>query len=98
MGALFQGFARKTYFSDLAQMGLDQATIQKSLDVLAAWLKVNAGDVASQFGITVQQLQGVITEYQSAFTSGVTGILWVGAVVVAVGAVMAWVTFGKKVQ
>jgi len=96
MGALFQGFARKTYFSDLAQVGLDQATIQKSVDVLAAWLKANAGDVAAQFGITVQQLQGVIREYQTAFTSGVTSILWVGAVVVAVGAAMAWFTFRTR--
>jgi DHA2 family multidrug resistance protein-like MFS transporter len=98
MGALFQGFARKTYTSDLTALGLGTAEIEKSVEVLAAWLKANAGDVASQFGITVQQFQGVITEYQSAFTSGVTGILWVGAVVVAVGAVMAWFTFGKKVR
>jgi hypothetical protein len=77
-------------------MGLDQATIDKSVEVLNAWLKSNAGDVAAQFGITVKQLEGVITEYQTAFTSGVTTILWVGAAVVAVGAVLAWFTFGTQ--
>lgn len=96
MGALFQGLARKTYFSDLTELGLDQATIQKSVDVLTAWLKTNSGDVASQFGITVQQLEGVISEYQHAYTSGVVQVLWVGAAVIAVGAVLAWFTFQKK--
>jgi len=96
MGALFRVFARKTYFTDLKNMDLDQATIDKSVEVLNAWLKSNAGDVAAQFGITVKQLEGVITEYQTAFTSGVTTILWVGAAVVAVGAVLAWFTFGTQ--
>ena len=98
MGALFQVFAKNAYFSDLTGMGLAPDQIDKSVQVLGEWLKTNAGDVASQFGITVQLLQGVVTEYQSAFTSGVTGILWVGAVVVAVGAVLAWFTFGKKAE
>ena len=96
MGALFNSFARNTYFTDLTEKGLDQATIQKSVDVLRAWLKVNSGDVAAQFGITVQQLEGVIAEYQHAFTSGVSQVLWVGAGVAAVGAVLAWFTFGKS--
>jgi len=96
MGALFNSFARSTYIADLTEKGLDQATIQKSAEVLNAWLKVNAGDVAAQFGITVQQLEGVIAEYQHAFTSGVAQVLWVGAGVAAVGAVLAWFTFKKK--
>jgi hypothetical protein len=96
MGALFRVFARKTYFTDLKNLGLDQATIDKSVEVLNAWLKSNAGDVPVQFGITVKQLEGVITEYQTTFTSGVTTILWIGAAVVAVGAVLAWFTFGKQ--
>jgi len=93
MGALFSGFARNTYFADLTEKGLDQATIQKSVEVLSAWLKVNSADVAAQFGITVQQLEGVIVEYQHAFTSGVAQVLWVGAGVAVVGAVIAWFTF-----
>ncbi len=96
MGALFSGFARNTYFADLTEKGLDQATIQKSVEVLRAWLQVNAGDVAAQFGITVQQLEGVIAEYQHAFTNGVSQVLWIGAAVAVVGAVLAWFTFGKK--
>jgi len=96
MGVLFQGFARNTYFTDLAEKGLDQATIQKSVEVLSTWLKVNSGDVAAQFGITVQQLEGVIAEYQHAFTSGVSQVLWIGASVAALGAMLAWFSFGKK--
>jgi hypothetical protein len=79
-------------------MGLSSEQVDKSVQVLSEWLKTNAGNVASQFGITVQQFQGVITEYQHAFTSGVTGILWVGAVVVAIGAATAWFTFGKRAE
>jgi len=96
MGAMFQGFARSTYRSDLVEMGLSTEQISKSVEVLREWLKANSGDVAAQFGITVQALEGVITEYQRAFTTGVSQVLWVGAAVVAVGAVLAWFTFGKN--
>jgi DHA2 family multidrug resistance protein-like MFS transporter len=96
MGALFQGFARKTYTFDLTALGLDSTQINKSVEVLSTWLKANAGDVASQFGITTQQLQGVITNYQNAYTAGVAQVLWVGAVILAIGAVLAWLTFQNK--
>jgi len=96
MGALFQGFARKAYFSDLTALGLGTAEIEKSVQVLSAWLKANTGDVAAQFGITVRQLEGVISNYQNAYTSGVAQVLLIGAVVAAVGAVLAWFTFQKK--
>ena len=96
MGAMFQGLARKTYFTSLTEKGLDQTTIQKSVEVLGAWLKTNAGNVASKFGITVQQLEGVISNYEHAYTSGVVQVLWVGAAVVTIGAVMAWFTFQDK--
>lgn len=96
MGAVFGTAARNAYNSDLTAMGLDQATIQKSIDVLNAWLQNNSGDVASQFGITVQQLESVITEYQQAFTSGVSVVLWIGAALLIAGAVLAWFTLGTK--
>ena len=96
LGALFQGFARTAYSSDLAALGLNAADIERSVKALRAWLEANAGDVASQFGIIVQQLQGVISNYQHAYTSGVAQVLWVAAAVVAVGVVLAWFTFGKS--
>ena len=61
-----------------------------------AWLKTNSGDVASQFGITVQQLEGVIAEYQHAFTSGISLAVWVGAALLLTGAVLAWFTFQRQ--
>lgn len=96
MGALFQGFARNAYFADLTALGLNTEQIDKSVEVLIAWLKSNAGDVASQFGITVRQLEGVISNYQNAYTTGVAQVLFIGAVVAAAGAVLAWLTFQKK--
>jgi hypothetical protein len=96
MGALFQGFAYRTYYTDLSARGLDRATIDKSVDVLLAWLKTNSRDVASQFGITVRQLDIVIGHYQDAYTAGVSSVLWIGAAVIAVGAVLAWFTFQQK--
>lgn len=64
----------------------------------SGWLKANAGDVAAQFGVTVQQLEGVIGNYQSAYTSGVAQVLLIGAAVVAVGTVLAWFTFQKRAK
>ncbi len=93
LGALFQGFARNTYTSDLTALGLGTAEIERSVEVLRAWLKTNAGDVAAQFGIAVQQLEGVIGNYQNAYTTGVAQVLLIGAAVVAVGAILAWFTF-----
>jgi predicted MFS family arabinose efflux permease len=95
MGALFQSFARGAYNADLTEMGLSTEQISRSMDVLREWLRANSVDVAAQFGITVRQLEGVVTEYRYAFTTGVSMVLWVGAAVVAVGAVLAWFTYGK---
>jgi len=75
MGALFQGFARGTYNTDLTEMGLSTGQISTSMDVLREWLKANSIDVAAQFGITVRQLEGVVNEYRHAFTSGVSMVL-----------------------
>jgi len=96
MGALFQGFARGAYNADLTEMGLSTEQISKSVEVLREWLKTNSIDVAAQFGITVRQLEGVVNEYRHAFTSGVSMVLWIGAIVVVVGALLAWFTFGKS--
>lgn len=95
MGALFQEIARNAYINQLTQAGLDSAEIARSVEVLSEWLRTNAGDVSAQFGINVQQLQGIITNYQAAYTTGVAQVLLVGAVVTAVGAIMAWFTFKK---
>ena len=96
LGALFQSFARKNYLSDLKKVGLDDTQIQKSVEVLQAWLKSNAGDVSAQFGITVQQFEGTIQHYENAYTSGVASALLIGAVVVAIGAGLAWFFFKKE--
>ena len=93
MGALFQGSARSTYVNDLRAEGLDDAEIEQSAEILSDWLQTNSGDVAAQFGITVEQLEGVISNYQNAFTSGVAHVLWIGAAVTVAGAVLAWFTF-----
>ena len=96
LGALFQIFARNAYFSDLRALGLGPAEIDKSVEVLSAWLETNAGTVEDQFGITVQQLEGVISNYQNAYTTGVAQVLWVSAAVIAAGVVLAWFTFRER--
>jgi len=93
LGAVFQSIARNAYISDLTKLGLTSEQIDKSVQVLNEWLKTNSGDIASQFGITVQQLEGVISEYELAFTTGVSTVLWLSAGVIAVGTVLAWFTF-----
>lgn len=47
----------------------------------------------SQFGITTQQLESVIVEYQSTFTSLLVKVFWIRA---AVTALLAWFTLGKS--
>ena len=96
LGALFQGFARNAYTSDLTALGLGSTEIERTVEVLRAWLVTNAGDVAAQAGITVQQLQGVIGNYQNAYTTGVAQVLWIAAGLVGAGAVLAWFTFQKQ--
>jgi len=96
MGALFQGFANRTYFADLSAMGLSTEQINKAAEILREWLKANAGNVAAEFGLMVRQLAGEISDYQHAFTVGVAQVLWIAAAVVAVGAVLAWFTFGDN--
>lgn len=66
------------------------------MEVLSAWLKSNSGDVAARFGITVQQMQGVINNYENAYTMGVANVLLVGAGVTAIGVGLAWFAFGKE--
>ena len=96
LGALFQGFANRTYFANLAAMGLSTEQINKAAEIFREWLKVNSGNVAAEFGLTVRQLAGEISDYQHAFTAGVSQVLWVAAAVVAVGAVLAWFTFSDN--
>jgi DHA2 family integral membrane protein (MFS transporter) len=87
LGALFQSFARKNYFADLTKAGLEDTQIQKSVEVLTTWLQSNSGDISTQFGITVQQLEGVINNYEIAYTGGVVSVLFIAAGVVALGMV-----------
>ncbi|MCB0224022.1 MAG: MFS transporter [Anaerolineae bacterium] len=98
LGALFQGFANKTYFADLAAMGLSTTQITQAAQMLREWLKANAGNVAAELGMTIRQLVIEISHYQHAFTVGVSQVLWVAAAVVTVGAVLAWFTFGDNME
>jgi hypothetical protein len=98
LSALFQQGATRSYISEMREAGLDMATIQRSAEVLAAWLRENSGNVATQYGITVQQLEGVIANYENAFTAGVSQVMWIGAALIAVGAVLAFLTYRSKAQ
>lgn len=96
MGAIFQSVARNAYVTDLEEAGLEADEIEQSAEVLREWLATNSGDVAAQFGIDVQQLEGVISNYQAAYTTGVAEVLLLGAVVTFVGVIIAWFTFSEK--
>jgi MFS family permease len=86
MGAFFQSIARNTYISDRVEASVQTADIRRSAEVIGAWLQTNSGNVAGEFGITVQQLEGVIGNYQNTFTTGTAQALLVAAVV-------AWFTY-----
>lgn len=93
MGALFQSSARSTFISDMLNAGFSTNDIRRAAEVLDAWLKDNTGNIAGEFGITVQQLQALVGEYQKAFTAGVADAFLLAAGVALIGAVLAWFTF-----
>ena len=96
LGALFQSFAKKNYFDDLKSAGMDETQIQKSVEILQTWLKANAGDVSAKFGIAAQQFTDVIGNYENAYTNGVVDTLIVAAIVVIIGAGLAWLFLKKE--
>ncbi len=61
--------------------------------IVAVLMSSDAPSVASQMAIPVQKLQGWVGNYEAAFTTGVTQLFFVVAVVIVLAAMLMWFAF-----
>jgi EmrB/QacA subfamily drug resistance transporter len=78
--SLVSTFGRNSYLGELTDAGLDQAQISRVNDLLQAILKSDVPSISAQFAVPVEQLEGLVGNYQAAFTTGVTQMFVVAAV------------------
>jgi len=57
-------------------------------------LASGASSIASQFAIPVEKLEGLVGNYQAAFTTGVTQMFLVAAIALVLAAFLMW--FGLR--
>ncbi|MFM7448436.1 MAG: hypothetical protein ACKO24_07555 [Leptolyngbyaceae cyanobacterium] len=91
--ALVTTFGRSYYLEELKKAGLDEQKIARATDLLKQVLSSDAPSVASQFAIPVQKLEGLVGNYQAAFTTGVTQMFLIAAIVLLLAAILIWFTF-----
>lgn len=91
--ALVTTFGRNYYLGELQQAGLDQQQIGRATDLLRQVLASDAPSVASQVAISVEKLEGLVGNYQAAFTTGVSQMFLVSAVPLLLVAILIWLRF-----
>ena len=77
--SLVTTFGRNYYLGELTEAGLDQAQISRVNDLLQAILKSDVPSISAQFAVPIEQLEGLVGNYQAAFTTGVTQMFLVAA-------------------
>jgi DHA2 family multidrug resistance protein-like MFS transporter len=92
--ALVTTFGRNAYREELIQAGLDEKNISQVNQLLKQLLSSDVPSIASQFAIPVDQLEGLIDNYRAAFTTGVTQMFLVTALLFLPAIVLLW--FGLK--
>lgn len=91
--ALVTTFGRNSYLGELQSAGLDEQQISQVTDVLKKVLSSDVPSIASQFAIPVEQLEGLVGNYQTAFTTGVTQMFLMVAIALIVAAFIIWFGF-----
>jgi EmrB/QacA subfamily drug resistance transporter len=92
--ALVTTFGRNYYTGELKKAGLDPQQITQATDLLKKALSSDVPSVASQFAIPVEKLEGLVGNYQAAFTTGVTQMFLVAAIALFLAAILVW--FGLR--
>jgi EmrB/QacA subfamily drug resistance transporter len=92
--ALVTTFGRNYYFGELQKAGLDEAKIAEATNLLKKALSSDVPSVSAQFAVPVEKLQGLVGNYQSAFTTGVTQMFMVTAIALFLAAILIW--FGLR--
>lgn len=80
---------------ELKQAGLDDQKITQVSDLLKQVLSSDAPSIAAQFAIPVEKLEGLVGNYQAAFTTGVTQMFLVPAIALLLAAILIWFTFSS---
>lgn len=88
--ALVTAFGRNYYFGELTQAGLNAEQIQKTTELLRQILSGDVPSIAAQFAIPQEQLEGLICNYQAAFTICVTQMMLVSAITLFLAAILSW--------
>lgn len=92
--ALVTTYGRNYYLGELTKAGLNNEQIRQATDVLRKVLSSDIPSVASQFAIPPEKLEGLVGNYQAAFTTGVTQMLLIPALALLFAAVFLW--FGLR--
>jgi EmrB/QacA subfamily drug resistance transporter len=96
--ALVTTFGRNHYLGELKQAGLDDQKITEATALLKRVLSSSAPSISAQTAIPVDKLEGLVGNYQAAFTTGVTQMFLISAVVLFLIAILIGFTFRSSKQ
>ncbi|MGF1497588.1 MAG: MFS transporter [Elainellaceae cyanobacterium] len=94
--SLVTTFGRNYYLGELTEAGLSQDDIRRVNDLLQEILKSDVPSISAQFAVPIERLEGLVGNYQAAFTTGVAQMFLVAAVAFIPVIVLLW--FGLKSQ
>lgn len=92
--ALVTSFGRSRYFADLETRGLTADQIRQASGLLRKLLSSDIPSIASQYAIAPRQLEGLLGNYQAAFTAGVSLMIGTLMVLLSISAIIVW--FGLR--
>jgi hypothetical protein len=88
--ALVTTFGRNSYLGELQKAGLNEEQISQATELLKRVLSSDVPSVASQFAISVEKLEGLVGNYQAAFTDGVTQMFFIPAIALLLASILIW--------
>lgn len=89
--ALVTTFGRNYYLGELTKAGLTAEQIARVNDLLRQVLSSSVPAISAQFAIPQVQLEGLVGNYQAAFTIGVSQMFLVAAIVLLLMTVLLWI-------
>lgn len=94
--ALVTTFGRNYYLGELTKAGLGAEEIARVNDLLKKILSSDVPSISAQFAIPQVRLEGLVGNYQAAFTTGVSQMFLIAAGVLFLMALVLW--FGLRPQ
>jgi len=88
--SLVTTFGRNHYLGELEKAGLDQEQITRVTGLLREILKTDVPSISAKFAVPVDRLEGLMGNYQAAFTTGVTRMFLVAALAFVPVILLLW--------